>query len=125
LKVRSLEAQNRHLADELAKLKSKWGKETAQVKAMYETELDEARQAFDEVGKEKARLEVRATTLEDLTEELRAKSADFLTIYPTKLTLWLLLRGLFSCSYNVRDLFSIPVNIFHRFPYTARRDTDS
>ena len=73
MKVRNLEAQNRHLADELAKLKSKWGRETSQVKAMYETEVDEARQALDEVGREKARLEVRASTLEDLTEELRAK----------------------------------------------------
>ena len=74
LKVSNLEAQNRHLSDELGKLKSKWGRETAQVKAMYQTELDEARQAFDELaGKGKARLEVRASTLEDLAEELRAK----------------------------------------------------
>jgi len=41
---------------------------------MYQTELDEARRAFDELaGKGKARLEVRASTLEDLAEELRAK----------------------------------------------------
>ncbi|MRA94233.1 hypothetical protein GH868_30380, partial [Bacillus thuringiensis] len=42
-KVRFLEAQNRRLADELEKLKSKWGKETSAVKAMYQAELDEAR----------------------------------------------------------------------------------
>ena len=73
MKVRSLEAQNRHLADELAKLKFKWGKETSQVKALFQTEVDEARQALDEAGKETARLEVRASTLGDLLEELQAK----------------------------------------------------
>jgi intermediate filament protein if len=35
-KVRFLEAQNRKLADELDKLKAKWGKETTQIKAMYQ-----------------------------------------------------------------------------------------
>jgi len=40
---------------------------------MYQTELDEARRAIDEVEKEKARLDIRISTLQDLTEELRAK----------------------------------------------------
>jgi len=61
------------LAGEVGKLTSKWGKETTQVKAMYQTELDEARRAIDEVEKEKARLDIRISTLQDLTEELRAK----------------------------------------------------
>ncbi|MRB67734.1 hypothetical protein GH825_30730, partial [Bacillus thuringiensis] len=54
-KVRFLEAQNRRLADELEKLKSKWGKETSAVKAMYQAELDEARRLLVEAEKEKAR----------------------------------------------------------------------
>jgi len=73
MKVRNLEAQNRHLADELDKLRSKWGKETTQVKAMYQAELEDARRAIDEAEKEKTRLEIRVSTFEDLIEELQAK----------------------------------------------------
>ena len=67
--VRFLEAQNRKLADELEKLKSKWGKETSQIKAMYQAELDEARKLLDDAVKEKARLEVRVASLEEQLEE--------------------------------------------------------
>lgn len=72
-KVRFLEAQNRKLADELEKLKSKWGKETSNVKAMYQAELDEARRLLDEANREKGRLEVRVASLEEMLEELRRK----------------------------------------------------
>ena len=72
-KVRNLEAQNRHLAVELAKLKSKWGKDTMQVKELYETKLNDARRAIDDAEKERARLEVRASTLENFLEEFQAK----------------------------------------------------
>ena len=51
------------------KLKSKWGKETSQIKAMYQAELDEARKLLDEAVKEKARLEVRVASLEEQLEE--------------------------------------------------------
>jgi len=40
---------------------------------MYQAELDDARHALDEAEKEKARLEIRVSTLEDLIEELQAK----------------------------------------------------
>lgn len=69
-KVRFLEAQNRRLADELEKLRAKWGKETTQVKAMYEAELDEARHLLDDAEKEKARLQIRVVTLEEQVSEL-------------------------------------------------------
>jgi len=75
-KVRFLEAQNRKLADELDKLKSKWGKETTAIKAMYQAELDEARRLLDDAEKEKARLEIRSTSLEEQIEELRAQLED-------------------------------------------------
>jgi len=75
-KVRFLEAQNRKLADELDKLKSKWGKETTAIKAMYQAELDEARRLLDDAEKEKARLEIRATSLEEQIEETRAQLED-------------------------------------------------
>jgi len=70
-KVRYLEAQNKKLADDLAKLREKWGKETAQIKAMFQADLDEARKNLDDAEKEKARLEIRATSLEDQIEEIR------------------------------------------------------
>lgn len=72
-KVRTLEAQNRKLADELDKLKTKWGKETAQIKAMYQAELDEARRALDDAEREKARLEIKVASLEEQIEEIRIK----------------------------------------------------
>ena len=71
--VRFLEAQNRKLADELEKLKARWGKETSQIKAMYQAELDEARRLLDEAEKDKARLEIRVASLEEQLEETRAK----------------------------------------------------
>jgi intermediate filament protein if len=71
--VRNLEAQNRKLADELEKLKNKWGKETSQIKALYQAELDEARRTLDDAGKEKARLEIKVASLEEKIEELRVK----------------------------------------------------
>jgi len=67
--VRFLEAQNRKLSDELEKLKAKWGKETSQIKAMYQAELDEARKLLDEAVKERSRLEVRVASLEEQLEE--------------------------------------------------------
>ena len=70
-KVRYLEAQNKKLADDLGKLRDKWGKETAQIKAMFQADLDEARRNLDDAEKEKARLEIRATSLEDQIEEVR------------------------------------------------------
>jgi len=72
-KVRFLEAQNRKLADELDKLKSKWGKETTAIKAMYQAELDEARRLLDEAEKDKARLEISNETLTERVEEIRSQ----------------------------------------------------
>ena len=70
-KVRFLEAQNRRLADELEKLKSKWGKETSAVKAMYQAELGEARCLLDKSEKEKSRLEIGSSSLEEQIGEFR------------------------------------------------------
>jgi intermediate filament protein if len=72
-RVRNLEAQNRKLADELEKLKSKWGKDTSQIKAMYQAELDEARRALDDAEKEKARLELKVASLEEQITEITFK----------------------------------------------------
>lgn len=72
-KVRFLEAQNKTLADELAKLKARWGKETSQIKSMFTAELDEARKLLDDAIKDKARLEIKAATLEDELANLKRR----------------------------------------------------
>ena len=70
-KVRFLEAQNRRLADELEKLKAKWGKETSAIKAMYQAELDEARRLLDEAEKDKAKFQINADSLEEQLNEMK------------------------------------------------------
>jgi len=72
-KVRFLEAQNRRMADELEKLKGKWGKETEMIKAMYEAELAEARKLLDDAVREKSRLEIRVTSIEEYLEDLKLR----------------------------------------------------
>ncbi|CAH1785440.1 unnamed protein product [Owenia fusiformis] len=80
-KVRFLEAQNRKLASELEQLKTKWGKATADIKAMYQKELDEARKLLDNSEKEKAALQIKVSTLEQSIEELRQKYAEALQLH--------------------------------------------
>jgi len=75
-KVRFLEAQNKKLTDELARLKDRWGKETASIKVMYTTELEENRKLLDDAEKEKARLEIRCTSLEERLDENELKLAE-------------------------------------------------
>ena len=78
-KVRFLEAQNRRLGDELDKLKSKWGKETTQIKGLYQAELDEAKKLLEDAQKEKSRLEMRIAALEDQLANMRSKLDELLT----------------------------------------------
>ncbi|ESN94112.1 hypothetical protein HELRODRAFT_186040 [Helobdella robusta] len=72
-KVRFLEAQNKRLSEELEKLKQKWGKETTQIKVMFQAELDQARKVLDDAEKEKARLEIKVASLEEVNQELVTK----------------------------------------------------
>jgi len=72
-RVRFYEAQNRKLADELEKLKAKWGKETTQIKAMFQAELDEARRLLEAECKLKSHFELRMVSSEETSEELRER----------------------------------------------------
>lgn len=72
-KSRFLEAQNKKLSDELEKLKSKWGKETNMIKAMFTAELEEARRLLDEASKDKARMEVRVASIEEILAEMQKR----------------------------------------------------
>ena len=43
------------------------------IKAMYEAELAEARRLLDDAVKEKSRLEIRVTSIEEYVEDLKAR----------------------------------------------------
>lgn len=75
-KVRFLEAQNRKLVADLENLRSKWGKETAHIKAMYEAELAAARKLLDDSEKGKAELELRVQALMEEIQELSKNNED-------------------------------------------------
>ena len=72
-KLHFAEALNRKQADELQKLKAKWGKETSQIKAMFQGELEEARRLLDEAVKEKSRMDIREASADEDLEELRRR----------------------------------------------------
>lgn len=61
--VRFLEAQNKQLDNEIKALKAKWGKETSQVRAMFEADLEEARRIKDDLEKENAKMEIKITSV--------------------------------------------------------------
>ena len=70
--VRFLEAQNKQLDNEIKTLKAKWGKETSQVRAMFEADLEEARRIKDDLEKDTAKLEIRiSSVIEALDVEKR------------------------------------------------------
>jgi len=72
--VRFLEAQNRRLGDDTDKLKTKWGKESNQIRALYQAELDEARRLIEAAEADKANLEIKVAALDDRRNELQQRS---------------------------------------------------
>jgi len=70
-KVRFLEAQNRKLASELEHLKTKWGKETSAIKSMFEQELAEARKLIDDLTRDKNKLEIQNSSIQEEMNNLR------------------------------------------------------
>ncbi len=81
--VGRLKAKNRPLADELNKLKQNLGKETKTIKAMYQTELDEARKQKGDVEEENVKLQLKCTTLEEKLEDLQSKWVQPFLLYFT------------------------------------------
>lgn len=70
--IRGLESQNRKLAEELDALRSKWGRDTTSVRAMYEGELKDARKEMDEGAKKKAEIDLKVARLQDQMNEYRS-----------------------------------------------------
>ena len=69
-KTRFLEAQNKKLGNELDELRSKWGKETTNIKAMYDAELAEARKLIDDLSRDKAALEIKMSSMQEQFADL-------------------------------------------------------
>ncbi|ETN82639.1 intermediate filament tail domain protein [Necator americanus] len=75
-KVRFLEAQNRKLAADLDALRSKWGKDTHNIRNMYEGELSDAQKLIDETNRQRKEMEVQIKKMQDELAELRRKYED-------------------------------------------------
>ncbi|CAJ0583969.1 unnamed protein product, partial [Mesorhabditis spiculigera] len=87
-KVRFLEAQNRKLSNDLDLLRSRWGKDTNSVRAMYESEIREAQKLIGETTRQRDELEKEIRRLIDevanyrrlFDQAVRDHSADRLKI---------------------------------------------
>ncbi|UMM40255.1 hypothetical protein L5515_016955 [Caenorhabditis briggsae] len=75
-KVRFLEAQNRKLAADLDALRSKWGKDTHNIRNMYEGELSDAQKLIDDTNKQRKDMESQIKKMQDELAELRRKYED-------------------------------------------------
>uniref|UniRef100_A0A914DLG4 Intermediate filament protein n=1 Tax=Acrobeloides nanus TaxID=290746 RepID=A0A914DLG4_9BILA len=72
-KVRFLEAQNRKLQADLEALRSKWGKDTHNIRQMYEAELQEAKKLIDDTNKQRDETESQIHKLTHELAELKRK----------------------------------------------------
>ncbi|CAJ0563957.1 unnamed protein product, partial [Mesorhabditis spiculigera] len=72
-KVRFLEAQNRKLAADLDALRSKWGKDTHNIRNMYEGELVDAGKLIEETQKQRRELEDQIKKMQNELAEVRRK----------------------------------------------------
>lgn len=71
--VRSMKESNYRLESELQICKEQLGREADSVKALYETELADARNLIDETAKEKARQQILASKNASRIEELETE----------------------------------------------------
>ena len=71
--VRTMKESNLHLEIELQSTKEQLGRETESVKALYESELADARNLIDETAKEKARQQIVASKSASRVDELEAE----------------------------------------------------
>uniref|UniRef100_A0A1I7W372 Intermediate filament protein A n=2 Tax=Loa loa TaxID=7209 RepID=A0A1I7W372_LOALO len=82
-KVRFLEAQNRKLAADLNLLRGRWGKDSVNVRTMFEGELQEARKIINDTNNEREELEKRIRKLMDELMEYRKRYDDALQAHRT------------------------------------------
>uniref|UniRef100_A0A1I7SW94 Intermediate filament tail domain protein n=1 Tax=Bursaphelenchus xylophilus TaxID=6326 RepID=A0A1I7SW94_BURXY len=70
-RVKKLEEQNRKLVAELEDLRSRWGKDTTEIKIRYTDSLSEARKNIDGAARQKAEVDVKVARLKEDLEEYR------------------------------------------------------
>ncbi|CAD5212111.1 unnamed protein product [Bursaphelenchus okinawaensis] len=70
-RVKKLEEQNRKLVSELEDLRSRWGKDTTEIKIRYTDSLSEARKNIDNAARNKAEVDVKVARLKEDLEEYR------------------------------------------------------
>ncbi|KAK6113519.1 Intermediate filament protein ifb-1 [Brugia pahangi] len=75
-KVRFLEAQNRKLAADLDLLRGKWGKDTFNIKQMYEGEISDARKLINETIKQRDELEKQIRKMQDELSDYQCRRYD-------------------------------------------------
>ncbi|VDN37085.1 unnamed protein product [Gongylonema pulchrum] len=73
-----MEAQNRKLAADLDLLRGKWGKDTFNIKMMYEGELAEARKLINDTARQRDDLEKQIHRMQDELSEYRKRYEDAL-----------------------------------------------
>uniref|UniRef100_A0A914PEL3 IF rod domain-containing protein n=1 Tax=Panagrolaimus davidi TaxID=227884 RepID=A0A914PEL3_9BILA len=72
-RVKKLEEQNRKLVSELEDLRSRWGKDTSEIKIKYSDSLSDARKDIDNAARQKAEIDVKVARLRDDLNEYRSR----------------------------------------------------
>jgi intermediate filament protein if len=75
-RVKKLEEQNRKLVSELEDLRSRWGKDTSEIKIKYSDSLSDARKDIDNAARQKAEIDVKVARLRDDLNEYRSRYED-------------------------------------------------
>ena len=75
-RVKKLEEQNRTLVADLEELRSKWGKDTSEIKIKYSSSLSSARKDIDGSARQKAEIDVKVERVRDDLNEYRNRFDD-------------------------------------------------
>ncbi|KRZ13257.1 Intermediate filament protein B [Trichinella zimbabwensis] len=75
-RVKGLESQNRKLVSDLEDLRSRWGKDTSEIKEKYAGSLSDARRTIDDMARQKTEVEVQISRLQDDISEFRRRYDD-------------------------------------------------
>lgn len=72
-KVRFLEAQNRKLGVDLEFLRNRWGRDTGNIRDMYEADLKQARKLIEDTNHQRDDLEKQIKALRDEISSAKRK----------------------------------------------------
>ena len=72
-KVRFLEAQNRKLGADLEFLRNRWGRDTVNVRELYEADIRQAKKLIEDTNRQKVELMDKIKALEEEISSLRRR----------------------------------------------------